>query len=502
MPLKAAPDASSAGPAIIWRTLAAAFLLCPAACSRTSDDVPPRVDDKIVLKPQPSILAVPIEADLSQLGASLEQHVPHDLWSIDKPDQTCIPSDKVKVLFLKLKTPTIKCRIVGRVTRGPLSLSGSGRTLQVVFPVHAMVQARDIAGILKQETATADARVHAKLELDLASDWTPRARIDLAYRWTDPPSIEFLGQRIDLTRQADDKLRGVLKDLERSLPDELSKLQVRQRVQQAWNAAFTTIQLNSSNPPVWLRLSPRELQYGGYDISGNRLTLRLGLRALTETFVGERPAYPPQRPLPPLKPLRQDAGKLAFFIPVIADYRELEPVLVDALRKRQRRAFEVPGVGPVWADFNKATIYGTTGGRIAVGLNFTARAEANTIGEARATVWLTGRPMNQPNSRKVAFTQFAVSGTTDRVGGDLVIKLANAPGLSGTIAAALIQNFESDYEELMVKINRAIEERREGGFIIRANVEKIQTGSLQASGQGLHLPVRGMGEASIVLAPE
>jgi hypothetical protein len=176
-------------------------------------------------------------------------------------------------------------------------------------------------------------------------------------------------------------------------------------------------------------------------------------------------------------------------------------VLLRALVKRQSRPFDVPGVGPIWARFNHVTAYGTTGGRIAVGLNFNASDEAGTIGKARATVWLTALPINRPNSRQVSFTQFAVTGSTDRVGGNLVLKLANTPGLSDTIAQALTQNFEKDYDKLMVKIDRAIQEKREGAFIIRADVENIRTGSLKVGGRGLYLPVHGTGTASITLAP-
>jgi len=476
--------------------------LALAGCQRTPNEAPPRANDTFRIEPQASTIAVPIAANLDRLAATLEHELPRRLWAIDKPDQTCVPSDKVKILVLKVKTPRITCHIVGEVTRGPLSISGEGSTLVVTMPVHAVLHARDIAGILKQETATADARIEARIRLDIAPDWTPHGKVDLAYRWTNPPSAEFLGQKIDLSDPADDKLRGVLAKLERQLPGELAKLHLREQVQLAWNGAFTSLQLNRSNPPVWMRISPQELNYGGYAIAHNRITLRLGLRAITETYVGDRPADPRPTPLPPLKRLAVDPGKLTFFIPVIADYKQLEPVLMKALTKRSRRPFDVPGVGPVWARFNTVTIYGTTGGRIAVGLNFNASDEENSIGKARATVWMTGMPVNRPNSRTVSFTQFAVSGSTDRTGGDLVIKLANTPGLSDTLAQALTQNFERDYDKLMVKVGRAIAKKREGDFVIRARVNDVTTGTLKAAGQGLYLPVRGTGTASIVLSPQ
>jgi predicted small lipoprotein YifL len=478
-----------------------AILSLSGCGTKTPNEAPPRTNDMVRIRPQASTIAVPIEARLDRLAAALEREVPRTLWSIDKPDQTCVASNKVKVLFVRIKTPTIKCRIVGQVTRGRLALSGSGRTLVVTIPIHAVVHARDIGGILKQETATADARVQARVQMDIAPDWTPRGKVDLAYRWTAPPKIAFMGQSIDLTEQADQKLKGVVADLERSLPRQLGQLHMRDQVQRAWNAAFTSIQLNRSNPPVWMRVSPRALQYGGYQVTDNRLVLRLGLRAITETYVDDRPPDPPRTPLPPLTPLADQPGRTVFFIPVVADYRQLEPVLLKALTKRSARPFAVPGVGPIFATFNKVTAYGTSNGHIAVGLNLSASDEANTVGKARATVWLTAKPINQPNSRQVAFTQFAVTGSTDRTGGNLVIKLANTPGLSATIAQALTQNFERDYDKLMAKIDRAIQQKREGDFIIRANIEDIRTGSLKASGQGLYLPVWGTGTASITLAP-
>jgi hypothetical protein len=135
--------------------LIATATLALASCNRTPGEAPPRANDTIAIEPQASLIAVPISADLARLTAALEREIPHRLWSIDKPGQTCVPSEKVKVLFVEVKTPTIKCRIVGEVTRGKLSLSGSGRTLTLTLPVHAVVRARDIGGVLRQETATA-----------------------------------------------------------------------------------------------------------------------------------------------------------------------------------------------------------------------------------------------------------------------------------------------------------------------------------------------------------
>jgi hypothetical protein len=488
---------------------AARFLLPPlllafatAGCKRdTLDKPPPRADDAIAIEPQSSLITVPIHADVTGLAAALEKEIPRRLWAIDRPETPCVASKNVKLAFVKLKTPTIKCRIIGEVTRGPLRFVGKGRDIVMSMPLHAVVRAEDIGGILKRETATADALAHATVRLALGRDWSPRGTVDIRYDWTNTPHLDFLGQRIDFTDKADEHLKPVIARLERTLPGHLARMELRPQIERAWASAFTSLLLNEKNPPAWMRVTPEELQYGGYDLRGNHLLLRLGLKARTETFIGERPADPAPRPLPPVRPLEEEAGRLAFFIPVIADYRQLEPVLMRALRKRAQRPFEVPHLGPIIADFSKATIYGTTGHRIAVGVTFTARDKAGRVKPARGTVWMTAMPVNVENSRKIDFADFHVSGTTDAVGGDLLLRLANTPGLSGTLASALGQNFENDYQELLGKIARAIDDKREGAFMIRAQVRQAETGRIQASDRGLYLPVSAQGTASIEVRP-
>ena len=470
------------------------------ACSQSGDYGPPkRATDRIEIPAQDSVIAVPVTADLKGLAAALEKEVPRTLYRINRQDQVCVKSKKVKLAFVKLKSPTLKCDIVGTVTRGPLRFSGKGQQMLVSFPVHAEVQARDVGGILKQETAQADAVANARMRISLDRNWNPVGKVDLGYKWTDEPHVDFLGQRIEFTKDADKELSKVIAQLELSIPRELGKLRLRDRIETMWGKAFTSINLNQTNPPVWMRVTPQELQYGGYTLTGTTLSLRLGMKARTETFVGDRPADPARMPLPPMGKLDEKPGKLVFFIPVIADYAQLEPVVEEALVKRQSRPFPIPGIGPVMARFGKVEIFGAEGGKVAAGVTFTATAPDNKYGTATGKVWLTGVPVNEPGSRKVSFTDVSVRGNTDSRGTDLLLRLANTPGFSQTVGTALAQNFEKDYVELMDKITRAIADKREGELIIRAKVDEVRTGRLKAAGNGLYLPVWGQGQASILL---
>src|SRR3546814_18466518 len=70
---------------------------------------------------------------------------------------------------------------------------------------------------------------------------------------------------------------------------------------------------------------------------------------------------------------------------------------------------------------------------------------------------------------------------SDRVAGDLLVRLGNSPGVAALIADALGQNFTGDYQELLGKIGRAIDAKRVGDFVIHADLGDVETGVIQRS---------------------
>ena len=473
-----------------------------AGCSGHKEvSAPPRATS-IAPNPQASsIIAVPIDADPKILTRLLEQEVPRSLWAVNRHSKRCVAPQKVKIFGAKLNvTPPISCTIVGQVTRGPIRLHGAGKEIIADIPIRATISARDIGGILKGETATGAAMVRAYITLDIRPDWTPTGKVRLRYDWTKPPGIDFLGQRITFTDQADEKLQPVMRRLEQALPRELSKLRLREDVAPLWRKSFTSLLLNEKNPPVWMRVTPRRVIYDNYTVQNGRLRLRLALEAMTETFVGDRPDAPVTTPLPSLAKARTD-GQLRFVSPVIADYAELEPIVLRALAKRAQRPFVLPAIGPVTARFEKVTVYGTKNGRIAVGLKLSARPSASTGEETKGQLWLTAKPVNAAGSAEVAFENLQVTGDTNGIGGDLLIQLGNSPGVASQIASSLTQNFSHDLDDLLGKIRKAIGTIHEGDFMLNGQVKDYEIGEIRAYGNGLYLPVHMQGNARISYRP-
>lgn len=462
-----------------------------AACSGSAESFtpPPRATDPVVFVDEPSSVAVELAVELADLERALERELPRRLWEIHRKDMACVPSKRINLKLFKLKSPTITCDIDGEVTRGKVRVSGEGRDLIVTLPVRATVRAHDIVGVLKGETGTGAAEVHIRLRLDLAANWQLGGKATLDYRWSQAPGIDFMGQRITFTSKADHELAPQRKRIEKALVVQLARVPVRAAAERGWRAAHTVIELNRVNPEVWARVTPQRFRFGGYRIKGRQLVLALGLDAMIEAKVGKRPALPALTALPPLAPLAEPRGIAKLYLPVVADYEVLEPVIGKALAKRAARPFLLGEYGSVMASFGAVEAYGTGTGRIAVGVPFTATTDIAVAPKASGTIWLTARPVNTPNSRSISFTDVTITGDTSLMSEKLLFALANAPDFQATIANALKQNFEGDFQKLRVKIDRAIARREDGPVAYGTTIERITTGVLETHGEGLYLPV-------------
>lgn len=492
---------AQARPKRLTPLMAATLVLTACNPADGGAEAPPRATDKAPSPSQTSLIAVPINASIAPLRQELERAVPRTLWTIDRREQACVAPQRVKVFGKRVKvTPAIPCTIVGQVTRGPLRLRGEGDEIVVDVPIHARISARDVGGVLKGETATGAAMAHARVRIELSPDWRTRGKARITYGWTSAPGIDFLGRRITFTDEADAKLKPVVRDVEGIVNREIAKIDIRKQAADVWRQSFTTLELNHQNPPVWMRVTPQRILYGGYRLDGQRINLNLGIEGITETFVATRPADPAPTPLPKL--VRQaPKPHLDVRVPVIADYAQLQPVIDRALAKRSTRPFVLPELGPMDVKFGKTTVYGASGGRIAVGVDVEARLQSRKGAPTRGRIWMTAIPRNEPGSAEVRFTDLVVNGDSDGVAGDLLILLGRSEGFAPLIADALTHNFTRDLDELQGKIRRAVGQRREGAFVIRTNVVSFTIGEIKAYGNGLYLPVQMVGAASVDYRP-
>lgn len=476
-------------------------LLLLAACSRTGGNpAPPKVNTPADLPTETSTIVVPVAASLDTLGHAIDAELPRRLWAINQHVDRCVPAQRVDLGIAKVKViGDLGCQVVGQVTRGRVRLGGSGDRLLITVPVHATITADKVGGLVSK-TATGDAEVHAVARLSMVGDWRPSARVTIDYDWVNPPGIDFAGRRITFVDKADERLKPIVADLERTLPRELAKLRLREQLARLWRRSFTAINLNRERPPAWMRIAPRRLGFGGYRIEGRTLTATLAAEALTQTYVGDRPPDPTPIPLPPPAP-RIGARGLRFFIPVVADYGQLEPVVLRTLRKLDAKGIVLPRIGRVDARFDQVTVYATTGDHLAIGIKVAAKARNASVASARGTIWLTAIPYNEPGSQRVQARDVRLAADTDSRVANLLVALFADADVRTTIASGLTHDFVGDYDKVLRAARKALDDRREGDFLLDAEITDVRNGELKVTGEGLFMPIRAAGTATIRYRP-
>lgn len=516
---------------MIWqaRSLALALLvaLLPGAvllagCDKMEGNPPPpRIETSAELPKQASTIVVPMSIPLSEIEAEINRVTPRQLWAINKQEPRCIPAQRVtaciahvrkckgdacrnvpcKIGLKKTKiTPDIACRITGQVTRGAIRMGGSGSRITLAMPVSAVVSARNIGGVIKQETANGSASVRATARLSVDRNWNPVAKVDIDYDWREPPGVTVMGQRIRFVSKADAALKGVIARLERDLARKIAQVHTRKQVEGAWAQGFAVIELNRDRPPAWMRVTPQRLGFGGYQVRGRMLDMTLAAETVTETFIGNAPEKPALTPLPPPTSGFGKRG-LRFQIPVLADFAQLEPVVERALGKLAKKGIVLEDIGPVDVKFGKVTIYATEGGRLAVGIKADADVINSPLKGTKGEVWLSAIPFNEPGSQRVSVRDLKIAGRTDRKVVNLLFSLFEDPKVLEEIRVALVHDFVRDYDKVMLAAKKAIAHRREGDFSLSAEIKEVQHGSILVTGQGLFLPVSVTGDARILYTP-
>jgi hypothetical protein len=473
---------------------AAVLLLLLAGCNRReSNAVPPIVTTPVSVPRQSSTIAIPVSATLVDFERLLNAQVPASYTTTEAQAAACAAPGVVR---------RIGCQFTGTVTRGPITVAGlDGNVLRLTIPVSGTVDARDLARVVGSQPVSAAAEIEALVRLDVVGDWQPVAKVSLSYRWTSAPGIDMFGRRISLAGAADPLLTRVIAQLEAAVPDCLERLQPRARLAAAWTQGFAVVPVNPDAPQVWIRTTPQQLHFTNYAVADGTITLALGATAVTESFVGQRPADPAATPLPPPAPLPAGGpGAFRVHLPVMADYAGLETMVEAALKQVESPPMVVRGIGSVTPEFGDVSIHATTGGRLAVGLQIAAATPRQRL-NPRGTVWLTIKPHNAPGSQQLEVRDVTITGSPESASFRILLAIARSRIVRDQIGRALSKDFSAEYDRALALARAELAERRLGDFVLSASLDTLTIGSVAVTGQGIYLPVDASGSAALRLAP-
>ncbi|WP_299295709.1 DUF4403 family protein [uncultured Erythrobacter sp.] len=464
--------------------------------------VPVRADIEVPYKQQDSIVVSSVSLPMNAIRRGLEKDVPRKLVSINERVDDCVPRETVRIFKQNLfRTPRFGCDLVGEIRRGSITFAqGRGSTLSARMPINATIEIRNIGDVIKRETATATAIVTMRARLGIGRRWQLQPNIDLSYEWFEEPGIDFMGQRIRFTKQADRELAKILPQIERQLAAQIASTNVRPEVEKLWRQAFTVESINREDPPVWMRLSPNGAGVGTLQVGGNRLSLDVMLRANAELFVGDEPNRPEPTALPANMGIPRGSG-YSLTVPVLADYDQVEPVILRALKRLAERGIERGNLGRLDVSFENVEVYATERGRIAVGIDAVVEPIGNITGRiwgrSRGTIWLTAEPISKPGSEIIRVRGLEVYGDMDRDVGDLLVRVIASDEVRTEIEDALVEDFQKDYQEILDRARKGLRTIKVGSVTLSFGVDSVEHGTITPTGQGLFMPVSATGSARI-----
>jgi Domain of unknown function (DUF4403) len=450
------------------------------------DAAPPVTRNAVTLPSTGSSIVVPGNISLADLQAAANTQVPTTLYSIDQNLDAC-----VKVKWIK-----VDCHLDGSITRRAITISGSGTKINLSVPIDIKLTASGRGEIGKKihQPASANMVANASVVFDVDENWQPIAEVTPSYNWTDPPHVWVLGFKITFADKVDPKLRDFISQFQQNMPSLMQNLKIRDLAEKYWNSAFTTIQVNEA-PPVWLRLYPDSVGYGGYSIGNGALNLTFMAGGKVATTVGEKPADPSLTPLPKLQKTLPAAG-FNFSIPITADYKTLHDQLASALKFGQEQTFTVQGYGTVKVTINGVTLYQTTDDSLAVGINLDALPVVN-FAASKGTVWLTSKVNVNNATHTISPSNLVIYGRSGNLPFDLIVSAIQLTPLKSLAIKALTYDYSTQYNTLLAGINGAVRRQITPQLYIDGKVSDLSAANVQAGPNGLTVVVDARGVVSV-----
>ncbi|CAO4172197.1 DUF4403 family protein [Methylorubrum extorquens] len=442
-----------------------------------------------------STIVIPVTASLDDLQARLNEQIPPILYSINENRDACAKAKMVDFGLFKTKvSPDIDCHIDGSVTRGTIQLTGVGKNLTITMPIFAKVTVRGRGDIGKHIRETADGSVvaFATVTADINSKWEPSATVDADYKWTDRIGVDILGIRITFASHVDPKIRDAIESFKKKIPEYLAKINVIQQASKGWSKGYTIIQV-AKGPDVWLRFTPSDVGYDGYNVEGRTLRFNVMASGKTETFMGARPPESKPQSLPDLKRSLPNPG-FEFFVPINASYTDLGEALKAALKTGSEQAFDIPKIGSVQTVFKDVKIYQTEEQKLAVGISLRA---VSPVGNADGTIWLVAAPSIDAKNKRTKIDSLEVYSSTNNVPLDLLIKVIQFEPVNQAIRNNLEYDYGSKYADLLNQANIALSRQISYDFYSIGIINNITPEYLTAGPAGLHIALSASGKLEL-----
>lgn len=423
----------------------------------------------------------------------LNEYIPDKLADIDEPNKICIKPQYLKTKGIpkcsmdgykisckenKIKirtTPEIKCDLKGWVKRdGRISVSGQGKTLQFAFPIKTELS----TDIYIEGTANAAAVIYIYATPHINNDWSISVDVEPYFTWTKEPTLT-LSKAIEITIQSkvEPKLQEKINKFVKKIPDLLTKLKLKEKVNTAWHDIQKPIKIDN-NSETYLLFKPENISYSGFKISDHVLKTTISATGKTQIIVGDPIRECKNSKLCELGTIPSQEGGFNFNLPVSITYQELlamsnqkflEGYSIDLVKSA------LPGMLKV----SEPKIEKSENGQLSITAHINYDNRSGWLKSIDVFNWFDvdgeitfkGLPRIDKNSRCLVLDNLVYDSNTNSDLFDTVVNAADIQLLKSYFTNLMKFKFGEKIDDGVIKVNKALKSFAKGDINISAHLQ-------------------------------
>jgi hypothetical protein len=407
-------------------------LLFTTACKTSKPPIAPDAsysDKKFQRAQEMSMINVPIEIPGADLERTLNNQLPNPLY-----EDNSLEDNGGDNLMLKV------------TKRAPIKIVPLSNNLAITVPVTIWVKAgfkveKFGISISKYEDTEFSIDIKFNTKVSLNPDWgVSTVTSDNGFDWISKPIIRIGGFEIPITKIVERIIDEQQPDIARIIDTQVKgKINLKPYVTQAWQQVQSPILLNQEYR-TWLKITPQELQMTPLTNNGPNLKVSIGLKAITETIIGDKPVIDKLLAVPNLKTVPRIADDFEIALVGKISYQEAKKLAFDALKSQ---VFE----------FNNGKKKVTVVGLDLYGQGEQIIAAIDLAGSLNAKVFLRGVPVFDPATNNLVLENVEFDVDTK----NKLVKLADWLG-HGKFLKAMTPYFKISINDQLLEAKKMIQQ--------------------------------------------
>jgi hypothetical protein len=361
------------------------LFLCFSGCSVLKIQRPPESYEELKIQPPVCYLNIPFEADLKKM----EQLVNQQFHGLIYADTSFDDNDHDNLMVKAWKMADIR-------------LTMDGNQIFYQIPLSVWIKKKFIIGafgigVSDTREVTGNVILKFRTRLAVQKDWTISAiTFSDGYDWVTTPVLQLApGISIPLPFISDLLLEANQKDINTQIDKAFqSSFDLKSYFTPIWKNIQVPFKL-SEEYPLWAKITPLEISTIPLQGSVNMMNHTIGIKAYTELFYGDEPAYQVNETLPDLKITSRLDNDFRISMGIDLPIERINEIANNQMVGKQFRQ------GKYFIEIKDVFLFGS-GGKLIVAMKI--------AGTVNGTIYLSGKPYydRETSSLKVKDLDFDI----------------------------------------------------------------------------------------------